>query len=231
MFICFLGIQNAHANQGLAKADSLFSERKYTEAFEAYEDIFIREQTYTPQMLLKMSFIKEGLGNYSKALYYLSILQQKQPSPNLQEKINTLANKQNLRGYGNQEEQFVRSFLTKHNSIVTYGLFGSTALSFFIFSLILLLKNKTNYVFLVVFVLGMGLSYALNLFITETKFGIINNSNTYCMSAPSSASTVISLTDNAGDFVKIIDKVDVWYKVEQEGILFFVHQNNILALP
>ncbi|MGB3465691.1 MAG: hypothetical protein WBA74_10490, partial [Cyclobacteriaceae bacterium] len=53
----------------LTTADSLFQAKKYTESFELYEQIIVEDMAYSPAMLLKMAFIKEGLGDYSNALY------------------------------------------------------------------------------------------------------------------------------------------------------------------
>jgi uncharacterized protein YgiM (DUF1202 family) len=61
----------------LVKADSLFEQKKYTESFDLYEQILDEEQLASPKMLLKMAFIKEGLGDYSRALYFLNVYYQK----------------------------------------------------------------------------------------------------------------------------------------------------------
>ena len=59
------------SEQQLIHADSLFEANKYTESFEVYNTV-LEQGDYTPGMLLKMAFIKEGLGDVSGAMYFLN---------------------------------------------------------------------------------------------------------------------------------------------------------------
>ena len=56
----------------LNKGDSLFKLKKYVDAKKVYENLFYEKNYFSDAMLLKLSFIEEGIGNYDKALIYLS---------------------------------------------------------------------------------------------------------------------------------------------------------------
>src|SRR5690242_16134229 len=66
--------------QKINKADSLFQAKNYSPALEIYEDIYQNNARYSLSMLLKMSFIKEISGDYSRALFYLNIFYHDQPN-------------------------------------------------------------------------------------------------------------------------------------------------------
>ena len=56
----------------LNEGDSLFKLRKYVDAKKIYENLYYEKNYFSDAMLLKLSFIEEGIGNYEKALIYLS---------------------------------------------------------------------------------------------------------------------------------------------------------------
>src|SRR5688500_9317335 len=96
-----VGSQQAYSqptNQ-LQKADSLFAQHQYTEAFKIYQQLLHRQEKYSPQMLLKMAFIQEGLKNYTQALYFLHLYHTKYPSRLALRKIEELARAHKLTGY------------------------------------------------------------------------------------------------------------------------------------
>ena len=72
-FLIFFTI-NIFANEKylLNKGDSLFKLKKYVDAKKLYENLFYEKNYFSDAMLLKLSFIEEGIGNYDKALIYLS---------------------------------------------------------------------------------------------------------------------------------------------------------------
>ena len=88
--IIFVLISNSLAGQGiykaLNKADSLYISKKYAEAYTDYLHIF-EQGKYTPQMLLKMAYVKEGLGEVPEALYYLNVYYVNFPGRNILKKM------------------------------------------------------------------------------------------------------------------------------------------------
>ena len=96
-----LSVTKIFADNGyskLDKADSLFTKQKYTKALNIYEDIFQNYQQFTPRMLVKMSFIHESMGNYSRALYLLNLYNDVSPNRKVLEKLEQLASQNNLSG-------------------------------------------------------------------------------------------------------------------------------------
>src|SRR4051812_13808303 len=75
------------------QADSLFNLRKYTEAERIYEEIYEQSGQYSLSMLLKMSFLKEISGDYSRALFCLNVFYHDQPNKKVLEQMEYLAEK------------------------------------------------------------------------------------------------------------------------------------------
>ena len=158
------------------KADSLFKNKKYTEAFSTYKSIFDDEKQISEQMLLKMAFIQEGLENYGECLYYLNVYQSKYPNPIIQLKINTLSEQYNLEGYENSAEQFLFSFIKKYFAYIQYTLLSISMAFCLFFLLYLFIKNKKSYVAFS-FCLFFGLIGFSLILVSDTKYGISINVN------------------------------------------------------
>src|SRR4051812_40914450 len=56
----------------LRTADSLFQAKRYTQSFEHYQEM-LKQNQFTPAMLLKMAFIQEGLLHIGQSMYYLNL--------------------------------------------------------------------------------------------------------------------------------------------------------------
>ncbi len=228
LFVSLLKINEVRADDSsIHLADSLFQKKKYTEAFDVYSSIFETKRQFSPQMLLKMAFIQEGLGDYSEALYYLSTLQQHYPNPDLRIKINTLAETHNIYGYDNYEEQVTVSFVQKNQDTLLYSSLLLIGISFLTFSLIKLFTKKNNYLSLGICIISMLAFVSFQLFISNIQYGISSRRHTYMMSSPSSASDVTEILEKKGHFLKIVGKKDVWYEVELNGVYQFIHENNV----
>src|SRR6185437_3068766 len=162
-------------NYSLQKADSLFKNRKYTQAFEVYSAISDSLQKYSPQMLLKMAYIKEGLGDYTSALFYLNKFYAYNPERAVLRKMEDLASQYRLSGYNYTDlEYFISIYNKYYYYIISIFLLGAA----FIFISISLRKRsrkslgKTP----VLFVLLLGSSYfIINYPITPAKAIIFNS--------------------------------------------------------
>ncbi len=232
LFICLFKINEVRANEsGIHVGDSLFQKKKYTEAFTVYSTIFEKQKQFSSQMLLKMAFIQEGLGDYSDALYYLSTLQHHYPNSELQTKINTLAETHDIYGYDNYEEQVALSFLQKNKDTLLYASLLLIGISFLSFSLIKIIKKKNNYLSLSFCIIGIVSFLSFQSFISNIQYGISSRAHTYLMTYPSSASDVTEILEKKGHLLKIVNKQDVWYEVELNGIYQFIHENNLRIIP
>ncbi|TRX54310.1 SH3 domain-containing protein [Fulvivirga sp. M361] len=213
-------------NEQLSKADSLFSAGKYTESFDLFHHLMETEKLSSPAMLLKMAFIKEGLGDFSGALYYLNTYYLKTVDRRVMTKMEELAEKKELYGYEFQDADFVITHFYKYFNIITYSLLAIAVLL-----LALAYRQKVRLkqspvlpaVFMVV-VLAI-LFYTLN-FGRDYDRAIIVDSNTYLMSGPSAGSEVIDVVGK-GHRVSYLNEKDVWVKIDWQGKMAFIKKDKL----
>lgn len=215
-------------NTKISTADSLFINKKFTESFSIYEELLEKDKMSSPSMLLKMAFIKEGLGNYTGALYYLNLYHKETNRKDALEKIEALAKKHELAGYELSDSELFYSFLHKYLSSTIFLLL---VVSIFLTGGIFYLKKKNqNIIVPAVFqILILGTVFYLLNFTPGNKKGMILSSNTYVMDGPSSGAEIIEVV-KAGHLVKILDNQDVWSKVTWKGKLAYIKGKNIKIL-
>lgn len=227
-FITFLQSFNCQANiNKLNKADSLFINQNYQEAFVIYEDLLQNEESYSPAMLLKMAFIAEGLGDYSQASFYLAKYYDENPNQRVISKIKTLTEQSTLFGYElNDRDRFLR-ILTNLQTEIT-----STLTVLLIISLILLYyfnkgTIKTKYYLPSIFLMVM--IFVVNNFLDAQKTGIITSSPTLIMDKPTAGGKLVKIVD-PGHRVIIKSSKDIWFEVKWENKTAFVKKENITRL-
>jgi hypothetical protein len=212
----------------LKTADSLFQQKRYTQSFEHYEEM-LKQKQYTPAMLLKMAFIKEGLLQIGQAMYYLNLYFLSTHDRTALEKMNELATKFNLEGYETTEtDQFFLFYHDHHLSI------SAALLALMIFLLSLMVYTRTrlkrrpavSFTFLVVMILvsGTHLYYGV-----QTESGIVTQPSTYIMSGPSAAASVVEIIGD-GHRVEVIGKKDVWLKIRWDNQVAYVKENSLLPI-
>ena len=219
--------QSPQAN--LERADSLFSQQKFTESFEIYERLLETYQQSSPQMLLKMAFIKEGLRDYSKALYYLNLYYLQTTDKKVLKKMEELAENHNLSGYEYADWEFFMMLYRKYNASLTYMLL---ALALILFAVIFRQKRKYDQKPVttgVLLTLTLGILFYHVNFSDNYNRGIIVQTDAYIMDAPSSGADLVRIIDK-GHRVKVIDKKDVWVEIEWEGNIAYIRENNIATL-
>ena len=116
---------NVHAQEysnEIELADSLFTQRKYTQSFEIYDKILKSENMTSPAMLLKMAYIREGLGDFSNALYYLNLYYLQTHNKRALRKMEDLAKSYNLQGYKYTDTEFFMNVFYRYYSAIFYGL-------------------------------------------------------------------------------------------------------------
>lgn len=213
----------------LKQADSLFASKKYTESFEIYEQIFQSERESSTAMLLKMAYIKEGLGDYTKALFYLNVYFNKTLDDKALTKINEIAESNELLGYENNEKPFFQSAVLRFLDSIRY-----LVTIFLIVSVTLILwynrktgsKSLTSYLAILVVLVGIIL---VNNIQKVPQMGIISSNSTYLMSGPSGAADVITIVEK-GHKVEILDKEGAWVKINWNGEEVFLRNNKILEI-
>ncbi len=228
IFSC-LGAYCQNNNQLLRQADSLFHEKKYTESFEIYEGIFTESKASSPAMLLKMAFIKEGLGDYTQALYYLNTYFNLTLDENALNKINELAKNYELKGYQNNERPFIHGALKKYLESIRLGI---TIILVAIVALIIFFQTRSQKRSVLPFVnisIILILIILLNNIRDIPQSGIISGNATYLMTGPSGAADVVDIV-NKGHKVKILGQNGVWVKIDWEGQVVYLRENKILPL-
>jgi tetratricopeptide (TPR) repeat protein len=227
-FITFLQSFNCQADiNKLNKADSLFNNQNYQEAFVIYEDLLQNDESYSPAMLLKMAFIAEGIGDYSQASFYLAKYYDENPNQRVITKIKALTEQSSLIGYElSDKDRFLR-FLTDLQSEIT-----ATISVILVFSLILLLfyfkgSIKTKYYLPSIILIIMA--FIANNFLDAQKTGIITGSPTLIMDKPTAGGKLINVVD-PGHRVVIKSSKDIWYEVKWGEKRAYVKKENITRL-
>ncbi|UII27414.1 hypothetical protein LVD15_03000 [Fulvivirga maritima] len=218
-FIClavpFSQAENQDAST-LQDADSLFNAKKFTESFKLYEQLLTAEKKASPAMLLKMAYIKEGLGDYSMALYYLNLYYLQTSDKKVLSKMEELADKKDLEGYTYDDFEFFETVFFKYFNQIIYALL---AISIILFAIIIRYKKNSEYspvipAILNALVLGL-LFYTLN-FGRDYHKGIVVKSNTYVMEGPSAGAEVVAIIGK-GHRLPVYKNQDVWTQTEWQG--------------
>jgi len=207
----------AQSNEALDKADSLFKEQKYTEAFDIYSDVF-SAGNMTESMLVKMAFIKEGLGDNVQALYYLEQYYGVTSDKSVLLKMQELATAGGLNGYEVADKDFMLNFLSLYRLEIQIGL---VLVSAFLLAFAYQSRKKKR----------MPVGIPILQIIILVSFLVISNdwlgkdtaiiqSSTLLMSGPSAGAEPVGWV-NEGHRIEVLDESDVWTKIQwKEGEAF-----------
>jgi len=211
----------------LATADSLFTLKQYTQSLEHYESI-LKNGEFTYSMLLKMAYIHEGLGHMGQALYCLSLYEQLTGDVAAARKMEELATKNGLQGYGADDVRWLTQFYRRHHIYFSLSLASVCILLF-----ALALRQWRNHARPVGFAIGISvLLIALFVHIqfgSELSRGIVAHGQTFMMAGPSPGADVLEILGE-GNRLEIVGHTDVWTKVRWNGETGFIRRNNLLAV-
>jgi tetratricopeptide (TPR) repeat protein len=220
IFLLFL--QNVAAQSPfmqLLNADSLFETQKYTQSFEIYKNILETSQQFSPRMLLRMAFIKEGLGDYTSALYYLNLFYSFNPDKEVLK----------LSGYNYSDlEYFISLYNEYYYYIITFFLMA--AVSFYLYFVIKKTSNsKLGFNLPLLFMVILSAAYYLTNYNLTPPKGILTNDHTPLMSAPSGGSKLINFSAK-GHRVTLLGKEDIWYKILWNDEPAYVREINLVPI-
>jgi tetratricopeptide (TPR) repeat protein len=216
--------QNA-AVELLARADSLYEQSKYKEAYIIYKQILEQHQSYSEQMLAKAAFIVEGTENYDEALYYLNLLYARRYNEALYNKIIDLAARYELPGYTTTDEEFLIYLLRSYMPFWGSLLIILTGLVMW-YIIRRYRKQKTfAAIALLWIVTSGGIIYAMQTFLTQQK-AIIRSEKAFIMSAPAAGAELI-FTVQRGHCFKVSDSRDIWCQVQWNDKTGYVRRNNL----
>jgi tetratricopeptide (TPR) repeat protein len=229
VLLTFTNVLAQENEKDIELADSLFNQQKYTQSFEIYNRILKTDNLTSPAMLLKMAYIKEGLGDYSNALYYLNLYYLQTHNKRALRKMEDLAKKYNLQGYKYTDMEFFMNIFYRYYSAIVYSLSGLVLIliGYIVYKKLQLKTNPGFSLFYLLIVVAI-LFYVVN-FGKRYQKGIIISQDTYLMAGPSSGAKLIAIAD-LGHRVLVLGKEDVWVKVEWEGSTAYIKENNILQI-
>lgn len=213
--------------QELQRADSLFNQKQYTQSFEIYHQLQSAGH-YSPAMLLRMAFIQEGLGAVSLSLYYLNLYYLASGDEQALEKMSEFATKNRLEGFDNNPMYAAWHRMARYQNTISFLL-----VAIIVFLLALQVnsyrKNRKSVGLGVVSVLLLMVVAVLANFSWKPDEAIIAESNTYLMTGPSAGAQVVTHL-NEGHKLRVLDKKDVWLKVEWLGDEAYVKETQVLPI-
>ncbi len=222
-----LGIFPLYAQ--MDKADTLFNKKKYLESLKLYDAVLKEKREATPNMLLKMAFIYEGLKDYTNTLYCLSLYYQHAPNDKTLVKMENIALEYRLKGYGYSDFDFLRAIYFSYFPLFTVLLL---LVCFLLFSIVISRNRTRKYVparyglvFMTILVIVV---YLLN-FTNTTERGIIAKDNSLVMSAASAGSDLIDVIEK-GHRVEVLGKRDIWYEIKWDNERAFILENNLMLI-
>lgn len=210
----------------LSKADSMYIKKQYTQSFEIYQSLH-QQGYYTPAMLLKMAYIQEGLGSTGLSLYNLNLYYLASGDTQVLNKLEELASKNRLEGYGHSETTRFLFNLKKYRLKISISLAVIT-----LFLIVLQYKQSkkdtkplalgvVTALFIVLLAIQVNLSY-------DYPEAIVTDS-AYLMSGPSAGANVVALIKE-GHKLKISGKKDIWLKVEWLDKESYVKENQVVRV-
>ena len=208
----------------LRQADSLYQVKKYTEAFQYYQELFDQNQG-SSAMLARMAFIKEGLGDYANALYFLSLYYNQTSDKRVLSKMRELAEKYELIGYEYSDSAFIAGLAKKYK----YELLISLLMISLLITLYIYRKKKhheqpvTSAIFQVITIV-VAILLINNVFFQD--YGIVSQGNTLLMSGPSAGAEPVEIIDK-GHKLKLLDADEVWSKVIWNDQEVFIRSKNL----
>lgn len=211
----------------LNKADSLYANKQYTQSIQLYEEL-LSQHVYSESMLLKMAYVKEGLGQLSESLYYLNLYYLASDDEQALVKMEEIGRKHRLYGYDSSQAKTLFFILRKNYGVIAQVLIGSL-----IFLLILLTyqkKRKRSPMPVAISILILtGLLFLHINFSQQTNTGIIHSNGTYLMSGPSAGSSVVSIIKE-GHLIEIVDKRDIWIHAKWMNQDVYVKKDRVLLI-
>jgi tetratricopeptide (TPR) repeat protein len=220
--------QDAVFGYRLKMADSLFTQKQYTQSLELYREIFT-QQSYSPAMLLRMAYIEEGLGQNPMALYYINLYYELTHDETALSKMEDMAVRYNLTGYEASRTDHARALVAEAKPAIITAL---TAICILLVAIMIYTVKKKkvkpfiSFSFLILTTLLLVTFTNRNL---NPVNGITLNAPAYLMSGPSPAATVVGIVTD-GHRLPIRDRQDVWVKVKWRDGYAYLKENQVLEV-
>ena len=211
----------------LREADSLFTNKKYTEALTSYQAVYDQDKA-TPAMLLKMAFIHEGLDQTVESLYFLNQYYQLTADREAITKINELAKAHQLSGYEYSDGEYLLGYYRKYQTMIL-----GTISALLLLSTVLVWRRKQHqetwvpaFVFQII-VAGLLLTFSNQWM--ESQKAIIKTNNTVLMNGPAAGAEPITIITK-GHRVEVLERNTIWTKINWNNRVGYVRNNRILLI-
>ncbi|GAB2531779.1 hypothetical protein GCM10027189_11010 [Rufibacter soli] len=208
----------------------MFTQHRYTQALGIYENLLTQGQVYSPQMLLKMAYIHEGLQQYTKSMYYLQLYYSKHPSRSVLRKMEEVGLQQHLSGYQYTDWDFFKTQFYKYYAHILELLLAVAVIALTLLFLRWVKKRPMPLNAKVVFLLYLVFLFYFANFLTLGRQGIIQAGNAPIMTAPSAGSSLVAAV-GMGHKVRVLGEQDIWYRIEWNDQTAYIRKNNLLLLP
>lgn len=223
------GAQTPSEKELLVQADSLFDLQKYTESFEVYEQILEVNKTASSQMLVKMAFIKEGLGDYSNALFFLNKYFHQTADKKAQNKMKELADEHELEGFSLTDYKLFKGIFNKHYAKINVIVFS---IALFLVGVVVYrkFKSKSNAVPYAVSstLLLLVFFWVINFQLHADQI-IIMDDHAYLMTGPSAGADLVDVVKK-GHRLDMLAEEGIWTKVDWLGEEAFVRTSKVKLL-
>lgn len=221
-------ILNAQYTSQMLDADKLFATKKYQESYKLYYDLFKNGIT-TPQAVLKMAFIQEGINEPIKALFFMNYFYENYPDKKIFNKMKELADKEQLSGYVYSDLEFFSNVYRNYQKEIILSIMAVVFVYFLavVTNKIFIkgISNTSPFLFVLFLLLVFYLINHGETFFNPQK-GIILNDKALLMNAPSAGSKLIG-TASKGNRVIIFKKRDIWAEIQYEDKKCFIRQDNL----
>lgn len=224
----FSGICNP-VEERLALADSLFLQKKYTQSFELYREIYETQQMASSSMLLKMAFVQEGLNNFAEALYYLNLYYLMTYDKKALKKMQDLAKKHKLTGYDYNDAAFFLNLYHQYQVHLELLVFSFIAL---MLGLLVYQKRRNKKIApfsAATYLLLLGFVLFLNNYGRERTKAIITSNHAYLMDGPSAGANVVDIVSN-GHKVNVLGRKDAWVKITWGEKNAYIRDNHLRTI-
>ena len=226
VLLVFSPVLSQDANQYLKRADSLYNQRKFSEAKDIYQSLY-RQGYSSPATLLKMAQAYEGLDQTSQALFFLTSYYYQSEDQRAYDKIQVIANAKNLSGYELSDFERLMIWLSNRADFILIALFTASTLS--VIGMIYF-RMKGSYS-------GKLATGILALFFASILFVIINFlmfpdkaviiKPAYVMSGPSAGASFIELVSE-GNSVTVESEKDIWVLAKWNGKEGYIRKSDLL---
>jgi len=212
--------------ESLMIADSLFEEKRFTQSFDIYQDILQTTGKTSPAMLLKMAFIREGLGDHTDALYYLNLYYLKTFNLRVLKKMENLAETYQLEGYNYDDTEVFLNLYHRYRFTILAGI---AAITLFLFATIAY-KRRTSRARPVfagsAYLVLLLLLFLLNNFGREKPKAIITSNQAYLMAGPSPGAKLVEVTGR-GHRVEVLGREDVWVRIHWKDQIAYIKDHDL----